>query len=230
MLEAATGVVFVYLLFGFLATGAREALEGWSRRRAQMLEQGILGLFSEPGGAPSAPRPAPAAPPAPAPPAAGAPAPPAAPPPFARLDPPRPLTMGHAEDRAIVILEQLYRSSPVFGLFPGPYAPPHASRRGGWWRRLTGFDWFRHRRLPSYIPGPSFSAGLLEVVERYANPRAGGAPGSLDRLRLAVEGVPNQAVRDTVRAAIVGSGGDAAKVRAHLEAWYASAMARVSGR
>ncbi len=224
MLEAATGLVFVYLLFGFLATGAREALEGWNRRRAQLLELGILGLLSEPGGLPSAPAPGSAAGPAPV---AAA---PLSPSPFAPLPPPPAPDVAHAEARAVVILEKLYRSSAVFGLFPGQYAPPHPSRRRRWWRWLPGADWFRHHRLPSYIPGPSFAAGLLEVVESYANPRAGGAPGSLDRLRLAVEGVPNAAVRNTVRAAIVAGAGDPARVRAQIELWYASAMDRVSGR
>jgi hypothetical protein len=191
MLEVAIGLVFVYLLFSFLATALREGMEAWLKQRGVFLERGLLGLFTEPAQVAGAgPGPSP-----------------------------------QAAERAEAVLERLYRSAPIFGLFRGGYAPP--SRRG---RGAPAATRAVARKLPSYIPSASFAEGVLAVVEGYANPGAGGAPGSLDRLRLALEGVPNAQVRDVVRTGIRLSGGDPERLRQHIEAWFEGAMDRVSGQ
>ena len=196
MLEVATGLIFVYLLFSFLTTSAREGLEGYFKRRADLLEQGICALLTEPAYQPDQ---------------AGAP-----------LAFRQALSQDEANERAIAILDRLYCSSPVFGLFRGSYTPPASKtlfRKGG-----------RGKKLPSYIPADAFSAGLLEVVQGYGSPKSGGSPGTLDRLRLAVEAVPNSTVRNMVRNALKQGDGDPAAVRRYLELWFAGAMDRVAGQ
>jgi hypothetical protein len=195
MLEVAIGLVFVYLLFSFLATALREGMEAWLKQRGEMLERGLLGLFTEPVGQATSPAPG------------------------ARLTAPQ------AAARAEAVLERFYRSAPIYGLFRGGYAPP--SQRG---RDAPSGARAVTRKLPSYIPQANFAMGVLAVVESYANPGAGGAPGSLDRLRLALEGVPNAQVRNVVRAGIRLSGGDPERLRQYLEAWFDGAMDRVSGQ
>ena len=186
ILEVAIGLIFVYLLFSFIATAAREAVEAWLRQRSALLERGILQLLGEPHSSRNAE-----------------------------------LSPEEALRRAEEVLVRLYRSAPVFGLFRGHYTGPSEREKG------TGT---KQGKLPSYIPAGSFADGILHVVESYANAAAGGSPGSIDRLRLAVEGVPNAQVRDMVRSGIRLSGGDPAKLRKHLEDWYAGAMDRVAGQ
>jgi hypothetical protein len=197
MLEVAIGLVFVYLLFSFLTTGAREALESWAKHRAAYLETGILQLLQEPAGQPAG-----------AAGAAGAAAPPT-------------IDADQAEFSAVEILERLYRSSPIFGLFAGEYAPPPT----GGARDARS----RTRTLPSYIPPDAFSAGMLEVVGDYAGPAAKSLE-ALARVQLGVEAVPSGAVRDIVRTSVSACAGDPALVRRRLELWYADAMDRVAGR
>jgi hypothetical protein len=194
MLEVAIGLIFVYLLFSFATTALREGLEAWLKHRGALLETGILGLFTEPVGVPSSSL--------------------AAKPAIQPVE-----TDDHATQRAEAILESLYRSAPVYGLYRGDYVPPSARTPS-----LSG------RTLPSYIPSRTFADGLLSVVLGYAKPGAGGTPGSLDRLRLALEGVPNAQIRDVVRAGIKFSGGDPERLRQHIEAWYDAAMDRVAGQ
>ncbi len=182
MLEVAIGLVFVYLLFSFVATAAREGLEAWIKSRGALLETGILNLFSDPGQRPGA-------------------------------------TPSPSDAEAL--LKAFYTSPAVFGLFHGPYKPPGA-RSGSTGRAIA-------KRLPSYIPSESFAQGVMQVVANFARPGAGGAPGSLDRLQIALEALDNAQVREIVRAAIQSAGGDPTKVSAALETWFDSAMDRVSG-
>jgi hypothetical protein len=71
------------------------------------------------------------------------------------------------------------------------------------------------RTLPSYIPARNFSLALLDLV---AGP---AAPGDTN--------APSDKVRRVVNLAIKTGGGDPDRARAELEAWYDSAMDRVSG-
>ena len=45
ILNVAIGLVFVYLLMSLIATAAREALEGYMKKRGLYLEQGLIELF-----------------------------------------------------------------------------------------------------------------------------------------------------------------------------------------
>lgn len=188
MLEAAVGLIFIYLLFSFVATAMRESLEAWAKTRGAMLEQGILGLFQPPGAAPGAPADS--------------------------------ETVSHSAE---ALLNQLYQTPAIFSLFRGPYLQPSDRPPAG-----VGSNGMA-RRLPSYIPAENFAQGLIKVVEAHANPGAGGAHGSLDRLWLALEGVENHQVRESMRAALKAGGGDPGKVSAYIEAWYTTAMDRLSG-
>lgn len=50
-LDTAIGLIFVYLLFGFVATGFRESVEAWLKARGEFLERGLLSLVSHTGDA-----------------------------------------------------------------------------------------------------------------------------------------------------------------------------------
>lgn len=123
MLEVATGLVFIYLLFSFVATAARESLEAWIKTRGALLEKGLLQLLRQPGDSctSSAEQRSGAA---------------------KALDLGRagevPLSKAATEFHTAVkegtpaaeaLISNLYSTAPIFSLFRGDYAPP--SKRKG---------------------------------------------------------------------------------------------------
>jgi len=125
---------------------------------------------------------------------------------------------------------ELYRHPLVFSLFRGDYRPPPpddasvATRLAHRWRL----------NLPSYIPARSFASALLDIAAQ-RTVAAGAAPPNtrvdLSAIRATLDdmqGVPDQ-VRQAMRYAIDTAEGDLDRARQTLEAWYDSAMDRVSG-
>ena len=93
---------------------------------------------------------------------------------------------------------------------------------------------FRGRNLPSYIPARNFAVAILDMVTRgvntgvYATQQT--APVlSIEGLRSSVRRLPSPFVQRAVLSAIDNAHGDVKAVQKNLEAWYDSAMDRVSG-
>jgi hypothetical protein len=97
-------------------------------------------------------------------------------------------------------LKAIYDHGLVNGLFRGDYKPGS-------------------RKLPSYIPAQNFALAVMQVKEQWtAVPEAGGGANLLPaNIKTAFDALEKTA------------GGDAKKFQDGIEAWYNSAMDRVSG-
>jgi hypothetical protein len=93
----------------------------------------------------------------------------------------------------------------------------------------------QRKELPSYIPSRNFSLALLDIAVRGRNARSaseagpGAAPLSISSIRQNISRIGNPSVQRVVLSAIDLSGGDFATAQASIDAWFDSAMDRVSG-
>jgi hypothetical protein len=128
----------------------------------------------------------------------------------------------------------LYQNPFVSALYQGSF---DLARKGSYFRS----------QLPSYIPAANFSAALFDIIVRgrtippaapglapapaaAAAPAAPAAPAiTLDRVRQGVTSLQNPSVERAVLSAIDFAGGDLDRARKNIEAWYDSAMDRISG-
>jgi len=112
----------------------------------------------------------------------------------------------------------LYSNPQISALYRGKYAAA-----------------FAKKELPSYIPSRNFALALLDIAVRGRDANSAGdagpgsAPLSLPSIRQNVSRIGNPAVQRVVLSAIDLSGGDFVKAQAAIEAWFDSAMDRVSG-
>jgi hypothetical protein len=119
------------------------------------------------------------------------------------------------------MVKRFYEHPLIYSLYRGGFKPITGTRIIG-------------RKLPAYIPSKSFSAAVLDIALR--GQRAGPYAAShsdpiltVEQLRRAVERLPNTNLRHSITTAIDNSGGDLARVRTNLEAWFDASMDRVSG-
>jgi hypothetical protein len=120
----------------------------------------------------------------------------------------------------------LYNHPLVSGLFSGDYKAPTTTRSLLF---LT-----RGRDLPSYIPSKNFALALMDIAARGTamDAASGGSDSpviSLDAIRANVSKLQNPVVQRALLTAIDSAKGDMDRAQANLEAWYDSAMDRVSG-
>ncbi|HKY05974.1 MAG TPA: hypothetical protein VJQ56_13850 [Blastocatellia bacterium] len=90
------------------------------------------------------------------------------------------------------------------------------------------------KNLPAYIPSKNFALALMDIAARGPQTNAVSShPGSpiisLDSVRANILNINNQAVQRALLTAIDSAQGDLNKAQANIEAWYDSAMDRVSG-
>ncbi|HEX4683762.1 MAG TPA: hypothetical protein VH277_13680 [Gemmatimonadaceae bacterium] len=133
---------------------------------------------------------------------------------------------GAAPDQTSLI-QSFFEHPLITVLYGGDYRPA-ASKRAAWVRPSS---------LPSYIPKRAFSTALLDLAAR--GPIADSAtmldPGmpapalTADAIRAGVARLGSARVQRVVLHALDASRGDLDKARESLEAWYDSAMDRVSG-
>jgi hypothetical protein len=88
--------------------------------------------------------------------------------------------------------------------------------------------------LPSYIPSKNFALALMDIAARGPDTAGlGSSPNapvvSLDTVRSGIKNLQNPAVQRVLLTAIDSAQGDPGKAQATIEAWYDSAMDRVSG-
>lgn len=125
------------------------------------------------------------------------------------------------------LARHLFEHPLIFGLFAGNYQPQTAKTR--WPTALT-----RGRNLPSYVPSRNFALALMDIAARGpSTDDVSGDPAtvtlSLDAVRANVRNLGNPAVQRVLLMAIDTAQGDFEKAVANVEAWYDSAMDRVSG-
>jgi hypothetical protein len=99
------------------------------------------------------------------------------------------------------LARELFQHPLIFPLFIGPYVPGGERRR-----------WWRGRNLPSYIPSRSFAVALMDVLNASSTAQTA-----------------NPTVQRAVQLAIDSAHGNLDQARLNVEAWYDSAMDRVSG-
>jgi hypothetical protein len=114
----------------------------------------------------------------------------------------------------------------VFGLYSGNYTPRPSEGRPIMWK--SGGN------LPSYIPSANFALALMDIAARgpvnpVATPSTGGSSLSLAQIRAHVGEIGNPQVQRALLTAIDSAQGDLDRARSNIEAWYDSAMDRVSG-
>ncbi len=134
------------------------------------------------------------------------------------------------EERGTGLLKAFYEHPLVSGLFKGKYNP-----------RKT-------RSLPSYVPARNFALALMDIVLPGQAETASGAAGAtvttataaagaastpapnlLKPLRDAVGKIGNAEVSRALMTLVDAAGNDVSKARENIEAWYNSAMERVTG-
>jgi hypothetical protein len=117
------------------------------------------------------------------------------------------------------LAKEVYEHPLVNSLFRGAYAPAHS-----WWDTIRNLG---RSNLPSYIPARNFALALLDVVRGgQGAPAAGGQAPSL---RDVLGGIANANVRRALLTLAGEAGDDVARLQAGVEAWFNSAMDRVSG-
>jgi hypothetical protein len=93
----------------------------------------------------------------------------------------------------------------------------------------------KSKQLPSYIPSRNFALALMDLAVRGRDSTsaiessAGSAPLSISAIRQNVGRIGNPAVQRVLLSAIDLSGGDFDRAQKAVEAWFDSAMDRVSG-
>lgn len=80
------------------------------------------------------------------------------------------------------------------------------------------------RKLPSYIPAQTFALAVFQ--ELVPQP---GESTYMDQIKLAVDALPESSGSKSLSALITAAQGDREKAVSQVEAWYDSAMERVSG-
>ncbi|WP_419806874.1 hypothetical protein [Terriglobus sp.] len=123
------------------------------------------------------------------------------------------------------LVTHFYNHPLIYSLFSGEYVPDPKLN-------TSSLSVTRGRNLPSYIPSRNFAIALMDMAAR--GPQAAGStistePVTLDAIRSNLGSIENPAVQRALLIALDGAAGDLAKAQANLEAWYDSAMDRVSG-
>lgn len=128
------------------------------------------------------------------------------------------------------LAKDLFQHPLVAALYDNDYESARRPHDG------TARPWALARggKLPSYIPSRSFALALMDLAVRgreiTPENSSGGAPAiSLQSLREGVGSLQNEKVQRALLTAIDSAQGDLNRAQANLEAWYDSAMDRVSG-
>lgn len=86
----------------------------------------------------------------------------------------------------------------------------------------------KNATLPSYIPSRTFASALFDLLFRGNDPASATVPTLADMLS-AIQKLPDSKAKEALATLVRQAGGDAAKTRTALEAWYNDGMDRVSG-
>jgi hypothetical protein len=131
------------------------------------------------------------------------------------------------------LVKQFFNHPIIYSLYVGDYSPePRGKGFLAFCKRNLAF--WHGRNLPSYIPSRNFALALMDMAARGPKLDAGTssdttAPVTLDSIRENVGTIENPAVQRALLIALDRAEGDLQKAQSNLEAWYDSAMDRVSG-
>jgi hypothetical protein len=134
------------------------------------------------------------------------------------------------DPKGTAMVKGIYNHPLIYPLFRGEFTPKqHAGE--SWQSFLHG------SKLPSYIPSRNFALALMDLIlpaEARTSAIAPTAPTfsstfSLQPFRDAVAELSNETLRGALLPLIDTANGDAKQALANIEAWYNSAMERVSG-
>jgi hypothetical protein len=121
----------------------------------------------------------------------------------------------------------------IYSLYAGKYSPdPGGQGLVAFCNRNLAF--WRRQNLPSYIPSRNFALTLMDMAARGPKLDSGTSPDAtspitVDSIRANLGTIENPAVQRALLIALDRAEGDLQKAQANLEAWYDSAMDRVSG-
>ncbi len=128
------------------------------------------------------------------------------------------------------LTKRLYEHPLIDPLYFGAY-PTHPLAANPRW-------YSRGRNLPSYIPSRNFALALLDMAARGPSNTAQADAGpmladsvevSLASIRSGIQTLPNATLQRVLSMAVNTAGNDLEKTIRNVEAWYDSAMDRVSG-
>ena len=124
------------------------------------------------------------------------------------------------------LARHFYEHPVIFSLFSDQYKPGSTAHRPA--MLANGGN------LPSYFPSKNFALAIMDLAARgpitdEVSSHPDSPKLSLDTLRSNILNLNNPLVQRVLLAAIDASEGDINKVQKNLEAWYDSAMDRVSG-
>jgi hypothetical protein len=133
------------------------------------------------------------------------------------------------------IAKELFNHPLISGLYGDEYVTPSVKLTEGEAKKPPKRRLYcRDRNLPSYIPSRNFALALMDIAAR--GPVNGGDVDSQHQ-RISLQNVranlanhiPNAHVRRALLSAVDSAQGNLDRAQANLEAWYDSAMDRVSG-
>lgn len=131
-------------------------------------------------------------------------------------------------DKDRTFTEKLYNHPFIFSLFKGGYN--HTKLKPVEKTDEHIMPW--RTNLPSYIPAENFAFALMDIVAKdltLRNPQLLPSKASLEQWRDSALRSTTSNVQRALLSAIDNAQNDINKVQANLEAWYNSAMDRVSG-
>ena len=131
------------------------------------------------------------------------------------------------------LVKQFFDHPIIYSLYAGDYSP-QSGGEGLLAFCKRNFAFWRWRNLPSYIPSRNFALALMDMAARGPKLDAGTspdatAPVTVESIRANLGTIENPAVQRALLIALDRAEGDLQKAQANLEAWYDSAMDRVSG-
>lgn len=145
------------------------------------------------------------------------------------------------DEKATGLARQLFNHPLIDGLYSGSYKPGKSAEKsaeepakGAAKSSARPAMFAGGGNLPSYIPARNFAVALLDIAARgpttdavSSDPR--GPAISLESVRTNIKNLANPHVQRVLLTALDTAQGDLNRVQAALEAWYNSAMDRVSG-
>lgn len=128
--------------------------------------------------------------------------------------------LGDVEAKNIV--PQFWQHPMINGLFEGSYTP-RKNKAPHWW--ALG------KNLPSYIPAREFAVALIDTLARgpVDKPHPDNPAMSVAAVLAGLKKIENPMLFRALQMALDSAQGDLERTRTELEAWYNSAMDRVSG-
>lgn len=130
------------------------------------------------------------------------------------------------DKKAEGLARSFYEHPLIYSLYTSSYIPGSDSKRPS--ILAKGGD------LPSYIPAKNFAVALMDIAARGQDTDAVSSHPdspiiSLDTVRMNIMNLDNPFVQRALLTAIDSAQGDLTKAQENIEAWYDSAMDRVSG-